>query len=362
MICLLDWARAQRGLKPLRVVYPLNRSSILKALAIKSCNDFSHTPCGKPFADTFDAVGYEGPVSTAYGENIAWGAGARQDRRASSSRAGSTRRTTGRTSSARTGRSRGSLCCPFPASLARRTSRSGSASSACKVAQAPAVRPSTGLLTAFSGRGHDQNAIPERLRRHVPCGATERPGLVFGEGRRRVPFCDEGEPHGVARRPRDGSVRHLGRRRGADPDPGARARPLHARRRAARHQQPADDGRRAACGRPGHRRRRGRRHAADRRAEAAAAHPAQVAAGAGRAAGAVARRPGARELPVFLRRPQGADPRRPGQVPLDASRRRRRPSAPADGAVEHPRDPAHRRRRRSGAASPASTARGSRSA
>jgi uncharacterized protein YkwD len=75
MICLLDWARAQRGLKPLRVVYPLNRSSILKALAIKSCNDFSHTPCGKPFADTFDAVGYEGPVSTAYGENIAWGAG-----------------------------------------------------------------------------------------------------------------------------------------------------------------------------------------------------------------------------------------------------------------------------------------------
>jgi uncharacterized protein YkwD len=76
MICLLDWARAQRGLKPLRVVYPLNRSSILKALAIARCGDFSHTPCGKSFADTFDAVGYRGPVATSYGENIAWGAGA----------------------------------------------------------------------------------------------------------------------------------------------------------------------------------------------------------------------------------------------------------------------------------------------
>ena len=76
MVCLLNWARAQRGLKPLPVVYPLNRSSVLKALAIESCSDFSHTPCGKPFSATFDAVGYQGPVSTAYAENIAWGAGA----------------------------------------------------------------------------------------------------------------------------------------------------------------------------------------------------------------------------------------------------------------------------------------------
>ncbi len=45
-------------------------------MSIKSCADFSHTPCGKPFAATFDAVGYAGPVSTSYGENIAWGAGA----------------------------------------------------------------------------------------------------------------------------------------------------------------------------------------------------------------------------------------------------------------------------------------------
>jgi len=76
MVCLLDYARARRGLKPLGIVYPLNRSSTLKALAIVRCADFSHTPCGKPFAATFDAVGYAGPVSTSYGENIAWGAGA----------------------------------------------------------------------------------------------------------------------------------------------------------------------------------------------------------------------------------------------------------------------------------------------
>jgi uncharacterized protein YkwD len=75
MVCLLDYARAQRGLGPLRVVSQLNRSSMLKALAILHCADFSHTPCGKPFAATFDAVGYRGSFSTAYGENIAWGAG-----------------------------------------------------------------------------------------------------------------------------------------------------------------------------------------------------------------------------------------------------------------------------------------------
>jgi len=75
MVCLLDWARAQHGLKPLRVVYQLNRSSMLKALAIVDCGEFSHTPCGKPFSATFDAVGYQGATSTTYAENIAWGAG-----------------------------------------------------------------------------------------------------------------------------------------------------------------------------------------------------------------------------------------------------------------------------------------------
>jgi uncharacterized protein YkwD len=75
MVCLLNYARGKRGLEPLRVLSQLNRSSILKALAIVHCHDFSHTPCGKPFRATFDAVGYRGPVSTSFGENIAWGTG-----------------------------------------------------------------------------------------------------------------------------------------------------------------------------------------------------------------------------------------------------------------------------------------------
>ena len=121
MICLLDWARAQRGLKPLRVVYPLNRSSILKALAIARCADFSHTPCHKPFADTFDAVGYRGPVSPPPTARTSPGAQERPDRPAwSSSPAGSTRRTTGRTSSAATGRSRVSRVLPLARFLGKK--------------------------------------------------------------------------------------------------------------------------------------------------------------------------------------------------------------------------------------------------
>ena len=58
-----------------------------------------------------------------------------RDRRASSSPAGSTRRTTGRTSSAATGRSRVSRFCLSLGSWARRTSRSGSASSACAASE-----------------------------------------------------------------------------------------------------------------------------------------------------------------------------------------------------------------------------------
>ena len=76
MICLLNYARARRGLPPLQIVAELTRSATLKALAIVSCADFSHTPCGKPFRDAFDAAGYTGSVSTTFGENIAWGSGA----------------------------------------------------------------------------------------------------------------------------------------------------------------------------------------------------------------------------------------------------------------------------------------------
>jgi uncharacterized protein YkwD len=70
-VCLLSYARAQAGLRPLPVVYRLDRSSVLKAMDIVRCEDFSHTACGKPFPSVFEAVGYQGET----GENIAWGEG-----------------------------------------------------------------------------------------------------------------------------------------------------------------------------------------------------------------------------------------------------------------------------------------------
>jgi uncharacterized protein YkwD len=46
----------------------------LQAAAIRRCNDFSHTPCGRPFGSAYDAAGYS--VATHdVAENIAWGTG-----------------------------------------------------------------------------------------------------------------------------------------------------------------------------------------------------------------------------------------------------------------------------------------------
>lgn len=75
MVCLLSYARAHAGFRPLPVIYLLNRSSLLKAIDIVRCRDFSHTACGKPFRAEFEAVGYQGATTTAVGENIAWGDG-----------------------------------------------------------------------------------------------------------------------------------------------------------------------------------------------------------------------------------------------------------------------------------------------
>ena len=76
MVCLLSYARAREGLPALPVVYPLNRSSVLKAMDIARCSDFSHTACGKPFPSVFAEAGYHGDTATAEGENIAWGTAA----------------------------------------------------------------------------------------------------------------------------------------------------------------------------------------------------------------------------------------------------------------------------------------------
>ena len=71
MHCLVNWTRRRHGLRPLRNSRPLDRSSSLRANAIRRCGQFSHTPCGQSFGAVFATVGYSG----SFGETLAWGGG-----------------------------------------------------------------------------------------------------------------------------------------------------------------------------------------------------------------------------------------------------------------------------------------------
>jgi uncharacterized protein YkwD len=73
MHCLVNWARKHRGMVSLRDSRLLDRSSLLRASAIRRCQDFSHTPCGQPFMRVFARVGY--PRAATVGENLFWGGG-----------------------------------------------------------------------------------------------------------------------------------------------------------------------------------------------------------------------------------------------------------------------------------------------
>jgi Uncharacterized protein with SCP/PR1 domains len=72
MYCGINIVRRSYGLHVVRGSKPLNRSSILKADAVRRCG-FSHTPCGMSFTRTFQKAGYL--PARAYGENLAWGQG-----------------------------------------------------------------------------------------------------------------------------------------------------------------------------------------------------------------------------------------------------------------------------------------------
>ena len=74
MQCLVNWARRHRGLTGLHDSHRLDRSSLLRAAAIRRCQQFSHTPCGQSFMGVFARVGY--PRSAAVGENLFWGSAA----------------------------------------------------------------------------------------------------------------------------------------------------------------------------------------------------------------------------------------------------------------------------------------------
>src|SRR5947207_1305151 len=72
MHCLIDWVRGQHGLGSLNELPQLDRSSSLRAQAIRRCGQFSHTPCGQAFMQPFVRVGYLRENGTV-GENLAWG-------------------------------------------------------------------------------------------------------------------------------------------------------------------------------------------------------------------------------------------------------------------------------------------------
>jgi uncharacterized protein YkwD len=70
MYCGVNVVRRTYRLGFVRGNGPLNRSSLLKANAVRRCG-FTHTPCGMSFAYTFRRAGYL--PAKAFGENLAWG-------------------------------------------------------------------------------------------------------------------------------------------------------------------------------------------------------------------------------------------------------------------------------------------------
>jgi uncharacterized protein YkwD len=72
MYCGINIVRRRYGLAAVRGNAPLNRSSLLKADAVRRCG-FTHTPCGMSFTRTFQRAGYL--PARAFAENLAWGQG-----------------------------------------------------------------------------------------------------------------------------------------------------------------------------------------------------------------------------------------------------------------------------------------------
>jgi uncharacterized protein YkwD len=70
MSCGVNVVRRSFGLGALHESTRLNRSSLLKANAVRRCG-FSHTPCGIAFTRTFARAGYM--PARSIGENLAWG-------------------------------------------------------------------------------------------------------------------------------------------------------------------------------------------------------------------------------------------------------------------------------------------------
>ncbi|HYZ91334.1 MAG TPA: CAP domain-containing protein [Actinomycetota bacterium] len=72
MYCGINVVRHSYGLRAVRGNGTLNRSSALKANAVRRCG-FTHTPCGMAWSATFRRAGYL--PARAIGENLAFGQG-----------------------------------------------------------------------------------------------------------------------------------------------------------------------------------------------------------------------------------------------------------------------------------------------
>lgn len=66
LVCLINFARDQRGLNALATVSLLNTSSVAKAGKIVRCREFAHAACGEDPATDVRRAGYTG----AWGENL----------------------------------------------------------------------------------------------------------------------------------------------------------------------------------------------------------------------------------------------------------------------------------------------------
>jgi uncharacterized protein YkwD len=74
MVCMHNWARTEKGIKPLRPAKLLRSSSHKKARDIMHCQQFSHEACGRNAFYWFRRVGF---MRGRYGvgENLAFGQG-----------------------------------------------------------------------------------------------------------------------------------------------------------------------------------------------------------------------------------------------------------------------------------------------
>jgi uncharacterized protein YkwD len=72
MLCLVNRARANRGLALLDAPGSLAQAAARKSADILRCDEFSHEACGRDFTYWIERSGYEG---CRMGENIAYGSG-----------------------------------------------------------------------------------------------------------------------------------------------------------------------------------------------------------------------------------------------------------------------------------------------